>query len=79
MGTVLTARCKGCDCLIGAGMGERCGPCQSAGSPAGVLYRRLARLKPAEGDDPFIRPVLTRAELALILPALKHRYELEGM
>jgi hypothetical protein len=40
------------------------------------LYKRLSRLKPGPGDEPVIRLLLTRAELALILPALRDRYGL---
>ena len=42
------------------------------------LYLRLARLQPAKGDPPTIRLLLSRAEIALILPALRERYEIEA-
>lgn len=42
------------------------------------LYLRLARLQPSKGDPPTIRLLISRAEIALILPALRERYEIEG-
>ena len=42
------------------------------------LYLRLARLQPMRGDPPVIRVLLSRAEMALILPALKARYEIQA-
>jgi hypothetical protein len=44
---------------------------------ANKLYRRLLRIQPKKGDPPTIRLVLSRAEIALILPALRSTYELE--
>lgn len=41
------------------------------------LYLRLSRLQPTYGDPPAIRVLLSRAEIALILPALKQRYEIK--
>lgn len=43
-------------------------------TPSEKLYYRLARLQPNKGDPPTLRLLLSRAEIALILPALKAHY-----
>jgi hypothetical protein len=43
---------------------------------AAKLYARLQRLQPMAREPLAIRPLLTRAEIALILPALKAHYDL---
>ena len=43
---------------------------------AKTLYLRLSRLRPLKDEEPVIRPLLTRAEISLILPALRERYDI---